>query len=368
MKKEQTNTTKLLREGFTTGTAATAAAMAALHALLGKEIVQSIVTPLPPQETAIDAKIVASLCISIENISILTNNSATATVRKDGGDDPDVTHKACIVASVYLCPHGIHIEGGAGVGTVTLPGLPVPVGEAAINPAPRKQILLGLQSVAKDYAYTGGIRLVISVPDGERIARKTFNPRLGIVGGISILGTQGIVRPYSHAAWQATIAQGLNVAAAAHCSTICLSTGRRSERLLLAQYPTLPPYAAVQVADFAQFALQKAGALPFQYIVWGCFFGKLVKLAQGHTYTHAHTATLDFQQLYQWCADMGLHIPEIRHCVTASHALELLLPHAQSKKVLFSLTQRAAQVATNFAKRSVHIHLFHLNGQELAYI
>jgi len=205
----------------------------------------------------------------------------------------------------------IIIKGGPGVGRVTLPGLPVPVGQAAVNPVPRQQITLALQAWERQRgnvpngAQAGtqeghtALTVFVSVPEGAQLAQKTFNPRLGIEGGISILGTQGTVRPFSHAAWKATIEQGLSVAAATGCRSICLTTGRRSERLLMERNPLLPARCFVQVADFAKFSLHAAGLLGFERIVWGCFFGKLVKLAQGHAYTHAQNATLDMQALAQ---------------------------------------------------------------------
>jgi flagellin-like hook-associated protein FlgL len=141
------------------------------------------------------------------------------------------------------------------------------------------------------------LTVLVSVPQGAALAEHTFNSRLGIVGGISILGTQGTVRPFSHAAWKATIAQGLEVVRATGCPAVGLSAGRRSERLLMARHPHLPALAFVQVADFAAFSLKAAGALPNIQIIWGCFFGKLLKLAQGHAYTHARSADLDLEIL-----------------------------------------------------------------------
>ncbi len=358
---------KQLREGFSTGSAATAAAMAALHYLLKQEQLSSIDIPLPPED---DKPMEMLLHIPINFTELIAENEALGIVQKDGGDDPDVTHKAFIHAHVSLkrLTNDIKIDGGAGVGRFTLPGLPLPVGEAAINPAPRKQIKAGLRLVASKFGYTGGIEVIISVPDGEKIARKTFNPRLGIMGGISILGTQGTVKPFSHAAWKATIVQGLQVASVTGCTSICLSTGRRSERLLMAKHKHLPPQAAVQAADFAQFSLQEAAKLNFENIMWACFFGKLVKLAQGHAYTHAHSALLDFALLSRWCAEAGLNdekVNQIKSCVTANHALEIILSEPQSMAILENITRLAAKTAKHFAGQDVQINLFHLDGRTL---
>ena len=248
----------------------------------------------------------------------------------------------------------------------------MPVGQAAINPVPRQQIGLALRAQeyaqAHDPAHDGSTRLTVyvSVPQGLVLAHKTFNPRLGIEGGISILGTQGTVRPYSHAAWKATIEQGLAVAAATGCRTLCLTTGRRSERLLMERYPELPERCFVQVADFAQFSLHAAGAMNFERIVWGCFFGKLVKLAQGHAYTHAKDSTLDMQNLAQQAsAAKATCASDIARCITAAHALELLLADAAGTRVLEQVGQQAMQTAKNFAGQAVSLHLFHTDGREL---
>ncbi len=358
--------TKNLREGFSTGSAATAAGMSALHLLLGGEHLSFVDIPLPPE----DGRLVKpELRIPIHSTSVILKDEAIGIVQKDGGDDPDVTHKAFIHALIKLNDKGkINIDGGSGVGRFTLPGLPLPVGYAAINPAPRKQIKAGLELVAKNFGYSGGIDVCIEVPNGEKIAKNTFNPRLGIKGGISILGTQGTVKPFSHAAWKATIAQGLQVAAANNCKSVCLSTGRRSERLLLSKYEHLPKLSAVQVADFAEFSLQEAAKYKFEQIIWGCFFGKLVKLAQGHAYTHAHAATIDFNLLSLWCAEFGLNaqnVHKVKQCVTANHALEIILQDSQHIYILESIAMHAAKTASNFAGQNVQINLFHLDGRVL---
>ena len=401
-----------LREGFTTGSAATGAALAALQLLRRGCAPATVRVPLPPFANAPQAglcglpaprgwlELPVAHCLPGPAPELTAawaaNNfaccdpppqgmvrSAQASIIKDGGDDPDATSGACITATVVESPApcdraavaepaNIIIMGGPGVGRITLPGLPVPVGQAAINPVPRQQISLALRAQEYDQASNPAraaqtvLTVFVSVPQGLELAQKTFNPRLGIEGGISILGTQGTVRPYSHAAWKATIEQGLAVAAATGCRTVCLTTGRRSERLLMERYPHLPERCFVQVADFAQFSLHAAGALDFDHIVWGCFFGKLVKLAQGHAYTHAKDSTLDMQALAQQsrrasaaCAD------EVARCITAAHALELLLADAAGPHVLNLVAQQAVQTARTFAGQAVGLHLFHTDGREL---
>ncbi len=379
---QHSSDTSSLRDGFTTGSAATAAAMAALFVALAtpKDILPNPLSiPLPP--TAIDFPH-KRLNIPIIECSLLTPQNknalwhAMATVQKDGGDDPDATHKAFIVAHVRLlhldqAHNEVRIMGGQGIGRITLPGLPLAIGSAAINPSPLAQIRHGLLEIAQIFGYSGGIEVCISVPCGEKIAQKTLNARLGIVGGISILGTQGTVKPYSHAAFESTILQGLSVAKACACTNIYLSTGRRSEKFLQAKYPQCPAQCFVQVADFAKFSLENAAQHHFANIIWACFFGKLIKLAQGHAYTHAHKCHIDFALLTKWCQDAGLDLPEISKCVTAHHALELILQSPCKhtiENVLHLLSLKASEVASDFAQRPISLHLFHLDGRELTCI
>ncbi|MDR1660731.1 MAG: cobalt-precorrin-5B (C(1))-methyltransferase CbiD [Desulfovibrio sp.] len=370
---------KDLREGFTTGTAAAGAALAALTLLVEDRAPENVTVPLPPYQAP-------SACSGFVSVPVEICRpigrgegkffGAEAAVRKDGGDDPDVTTGALISARVTLEPlrrdspsdrEFVRLEGGRGVGRVTLPGLPVPVGEAAINPVPREQMRVALSRYAERAAPRFGpcppLSVVISVPGGEELALRTLNPRLGIVGGISILGTHGTVRPFSHAAWKATIRQGLEVALASGCATVCLSTGRRSEALLMRRHPLLLPRAFIQAADFSAFSLRAAGAMPFADIVWGCFFGKLLKLAQGMEYTHAREGDIDFGELALLCSRSGARCADaVRRCSTAAQALEILLADEAGKLVLELVAGKAADQAARFAGRAVNVNLFHTDG------
>lgn len=406
-----------LREGFSTGTAATGAALAALRLLLEGRAPASVRVPLPPFRPASDAEASAvcsfagqcprgtlvlqpevcapgpAPCLSPDWLAALTGQdagpglretpAAHASIRKDGGDDPDATSGALITATVLMpasapaaapphpdAPAFIRLEGGPGVGRATLPGLPIAVGQAAINPVPEAQIRFALGQTAARLGMGGRpcppLLVVISVQDGESMARHTLNPRLGIVGGISILGTQGTVRPYSHEAWKATILQGLRVAQATGCRSLCLSTGRRSERLLMARYPALPPQGFVQAADFVHFSLEAASRGDFDQIIWGCFFGKLLKLTQGHGHTHAHACALEMSALAAHCRTHDAACAEaVGRCLTAAHALELILADAASEPILTELVQQAATTLSGFAGRAVRVHLFHIDGREL---
>ena len=364
---------KRLRRGYTTGTCAAAAATAAAYMALHDCRLQEVLVQLPGTGAADDPTELRLPLAEAEWRA--AERWARAAVTKDGGDDPDATNGALITATVFLRspaapPHDLRLEAGPGVGRATLPGLPVAVGAPAINPGPRAQLRFALRRALDDMAGEGAERpaldVILSVPGGEELARHTLNPRLGITGGISILGTQGTVRPYSHAAWRAAVAQGLSVAAATGCRAICLSTGRRSERLLMRRYPELPPQAFVQAADFARFSLAAAGALPLERLVWGCFFGKLAKLAQGLEYTHAREAPLDMAALAALCREAGAACaPEISRAVTAAHALELLLADTAAPAALAAVGARAAATARRFAGRPVTLHLFHTDGREL---
>ncbi|WP_027181557.1 cobalt-precorrin-5B (C(1))-methyltransferase CbiD [Oleidesulfovibrio alaskensis] len=402
---------KKLREGFTTGTAASAAAAAAVKLLLTGGSSQAVSVALPP--FCGDARgNIQRLTVPVSACSRTAAAQAAAQVVKDGGDDPDATHGSVIQAHVALCSApppaedtwrgrritisaqtmtgiaqaldngdgslhrasqclDIHIYGGTGVGVVTLPGLPVPPGEPAINPEPRRQIAAAVLEQCARHGYSGGVEVTICVPDGEERAARTFNPRLGIRGGISILGTRGTVKPYSHGAWRATIVQGMKVARTTGAQTVYLSTGRRSERLLMQLHPHEPETAFVQVADFAEFSLRQAAQEVFEHIVWGCFFGKLVKLGEGHSYTHAHAAQIDFRTLAQACRHAGLEeelAQQVAAANTARHALDIMEHSAALPRVLKALAVKALKAARNHTGTApaLTVHLFDFDGRHLA--
>ncbi|MBQ7585786.1 MAG: cobalt-precorrin-5B (C(1))-methyltransferase [Desulfovibrionaceae bacterium] len=362
---------KELKLGFTTGTAATAASLACLRLLLALPQTKTIRTPLPPFKSR---KTKRYLDVPIEESHLLSPTCAQAQVRKDGGSDPDVTHGALIEVHLTLNKESkdplnpISIEGGVGVGKVTLPGLPLPPGSWAINPVPQAQIRYALQTLWENSTSKPlpSLSVKISVPQGEAIAKKTFNPRLGILGGISILGTHGTVVPYSHAAFKATLNQQLKLALSLNCKTLYLSTGRRSERLLQKLYPHNPSYAFIQAGDWVAYALKNAHNLGFKKLIWGCFWGKLLKLAAGHPCTHAHISTLDFKDLTRLSLELGCQcFHELSQVTTAYESLTFLLKDPQGSKVIQYFKNQAQKVASDFAKQDVQIHLFHLDGFEL---
>lgn len=357
--------TRNLREGFTTGTAAAAAAKAAVLHLLTGAAPEHVDVPLPAGGRL---RIPISACRR-------EAPGARATVIKDGGDDPDATHGAAIECLVVLddleVPAAIDITGGRGVGLVTRPGLPAPPGEPAINPAPRRQIADAAREAMASAGFKGSARILIEVPDGESIARRTLNPRLGIMGGISILGTRGTVRPYSHEAWAATVSQSLDVASAAGLGEVCCSTGGRTERLLMALRPDLPERAFIQAADHFAHTMAEAGHKGFTRVTWGVFFGKLVKQAQGLPQTHARNAPTDMRRLAGLCASLGAsaaRVDAVSRANTAMHALEILQSEPTLPTILQELCRLAADHARNFAGADMEVRhvLFSLEGGLLA--
>jgi cobalt-precorrin-5B (C1)-methyltransferase len=352
-----------LRTGFTTGSAAAAGAKAAALVLAGHAVPAEVDIPLPNKER---------MSIPIQECA-RDGNGVKCTVIKDGGDDPDATHLARITAAAEPGPEDqgideIRISGGPGVGLVTRPGLSVPVGQAAINPVPREQIRMAVEEARKIAGLSGPLQITISVADGEKIATKTFNPRLGIIGGISILGTRGTVRPYSHQAYRDTITACLDAARAQDVSWVALCTGGRSERFVRNLHPGLSEAACILVADFLSFSLQEACRRNFARITYACFFGKLVKAALGHAYTHARKCSIDFQVLAAWCLKAGLDHPrseEIKICNTARQALDIIRTADNSQPVIRALAARALASIQGFAgwTRGIDLVVFDDQGE-----
>ena len=268
-----------LRPGVTTGSCAAAAARAAARLLLTGEETAVVRLAIPGGRT---------LSLAVET-SASRPGRASCGVRKDAGDDPDVTHGLLILADVAFDPDGapgVTLRGGEGVGTVTLPGLDQPPGEAAINRVPRRMILSGVAEEAARAGYTGGLAVTIRVPGGAEVAERTFNPRLGIVGGISILGTTGIVEPMSETALVATIQAELSVLAASGEKGVILTPGNYG-RDFLRGMDRVPDRLAVKCGNFLGEAMDGAAALGFRRVLVAGHLGKLVKLAGGMLNTHS---------------------------------------------------------------------------------
>lgn len=273
-----------LRGGYTTGACATACTRAAMLAWITGQCPPSVGIQLPCDEVA-DFEI---LCCEI------TGQGATCMVRKDAGDDPDVTHRALIGAAVcWRQEPGVVFLRGEGVGVATLPGLPMAVGEPAINPVPRRMMTQVVACTLAEHGLPGGASVQIFLKGGAELATRTLNPRLGIVGGVSILGTTGRVRPFSSTAYIASIAAAMDVAAAVGCGHLVLSSGGRTETMLRRQFPTLPPQAFVHYGNWIGEALSLAASRPFIGITLALMLGKAVKLAAGQFDTHSREGTWD---------------------------------------------------------------------------
>jgi cobalt-precorrin-5B (C1)-methyltransferase len=287
-----------LRHGFTTGACAAAAALGAARMLREQDMVDRVELFLP-------AGFAATFALQGQRFS---EESAACFVVKDAGDDPDVTHGVEVHAEVAWSDSpspSLAIEGGPGIGRVTKPGLAVPPGEWAINPVPRRMIAEAVQSVFPDLPPGRGVRVALSIPDGEARARRTLNERLGIVGGLSILGTTGVVRPVSHEAWTDTIDAALDVARATGCRTVVLSTGRTSE-LGAQRTLALPAEAFIMMGDFVGHALEACHRRGFPHLLLAAQFAKLAKIAAGHERTHVRDSRLDLAALASTARRAGL--------------------------------------------------------------
>ncbi|MEV8107444.1 cobalt-precorrin-5B (C(1))-methyltransferase [Streptomyces sp. NPDC088135] len=273
-----------LRPGWTTGACATAAATAAYTALLTGDFPDPVTITLPKGQTP-------AFALAVEE---LAEGRATAGVVKDAGDDPDVTHGALVRVTVRKLPpgSGVVFRAGPGVGTVTLPGLPLDVGEPAINPVPRGMIRDHIAQVAAEHRGSGDVEVTVSVDDGEEIARSTWNPRLGILGGLSILGTTGVVVPYSCSAWIDSIRRGVDVARAAGHTHVAGCTGSTSERTVVSEYG-LPEIALLDMGDFAGAVLKYVRRHPVDRLTVCGGFAKLSKLAAGHLDLHSARSQVD---------------------------------------------------------------------------
>ena len=302
-----------LRRGWTTGACATAAVKAALHGLLGGEVPRDVSITLPKGETP-------TFAIAHEDQGV---DWVEVGITKDAGDDPDVTHGALIVARVAHGAPGLHFVAGSGVGTVTKPGLPINVGEPAINPVPRQMIATVVEVGAGAFNHPVAFKITISIPGGEDLAQKTWNPRLGIVGGLSILGTIGVVRPFSCAAWIASIHRGVDVCRADGLAHVAGCTGATSEKVVQQLYD-LPDHAMLDMGDFAGGLLKYLRRNPIDHITIAGGIGKMTKLAQGAGDLHSGRSQVDFQGLGALAVSLGL--PDVSGANTALEAFEIAGP------------------------------------------
>jgi cobalt-precorrin-5B (C1)-methyltransferase len=308
-----------LRTGYTTGTSATAAAKAALLAIINQIKVENVDVKLPKGSLI---KIPIHFCE-------FDKNNARCIVIKDGGDDPDVTHGAEIVVDLSFTKNinEIEIDGGEGVGIVTKPGLGLELNKSAINPIPKKMIIENLREIADKCLVEKGIKVIISVPRGKELGPKTDNPRIGILNGISILGTSGIVIPFSTASYAASIRQNLDVAIAMGDNTVVLTTGGRSEDFAK-KIVDLPEHCFVQMGDFSGYTIQQCARKKIRKAYVVGFIGKLAKMAAGVKQTHVKGSKVDMNflaELARKCNANDEVIESVKRANTARHVSEIIL-------------------------------------------
>jgi len=311
-----------LRTGYTTGTCAAAATKAALSTLVNGEKLPKVNVSLPKDK---------HIVIDIAWIKFVNEKSVTASVIKDGGDDPDVTNGAEIWSTVSLLESSnkIMIDGGIGVGRVTKPGLGLEIGKAAINPTPLKMINQAIEEILeKQQKNRYGLSILISVPKGEEIAKRTDNPRLGIIGGISILGTTGIVIPYSTASFAASIRQSIDVSIAMGSDSVILTTGGRSEDFARSIFGnSVADHAYIQIGDFIGFSIKQCAIKKIKKAYVIGFIGKLTKMAMGVKQTHVKGSNVDMNFLATLAIRCGANndlVKKIKLANTARHVGELI--------------------------------------------
>ena len=331
-----------LRRGWTTGACATAATRSALAALFGQDFEDPVTITLPGGQRP-------AFALAYERRG---DGFAEAGVIKDAGDDPDVTHGALVIARVEARPpgSGIAFRAGDGVGTVTKPGLPLAVGEPAINPVPRRMMREVAEAACAARGRPADLSITVSVRDGERLAERTWNPRLGIIGGLSILGTTGIVIPYSCAAWIASIQRGVDVARAMGLAHVVGSTGHISEKAAMARLG-LPPEAFLDMGDFVGGLLKYLRTHPVERVTIAGGFAKLAKLAQGAMDLHSARSIVALDRLAEMLVELGVAaelVQRARGANTANEVLEL----AQDAGV--PLADAVAHEARDEARKLLH--------------
>lgn len=342
---------KGMRTGYTTGACAAAAARAAARYVICQRAPEDVVIRIPNG---------SSVKFIIVEAELISETCAMATVIKDGGDDPDCTHGAEIIAKVELINNdeAIEIFGGVGVAKVTKPGLGLEVGTSAINPVPRSNISEMLREELQSTSFAGA-KVEISVPDGQERAKKTINERLGLIGGISILGTTGVVLPYSTSAFIASVVQSISLAAHTGEREVVFTTGGRSEQSAMKIRPELNQAAFIQVGDYIGIAIRNT----VRQKLWGihivAMMGKLSKIADGRMMTHASASEVNMLMLANLAASCGASpevVSEIEKANTARHVLEI----CEQNKIL-TLPQKICEVVASrcvtFAKVAINCRI-----------
>lgn len=350
-----------LRRGWTTGACAAAASAAALRAILSNRTVDSVTIRLPKGEKP---------TFDLHRSEAIPGGWRTSII-KDAGDDPDVTHGAEIIVDLKTKEprSGYTFKAGIGVGTVTLPGLPLPVGEPAINPGPRGMIADALDAVAEELDATSDAEITVSIPNGEILAQKTMNGRLGIKGGLSILGTTGIVIPYSCASWINSIHRGVDVARNLKIDHLIAATGSTSEAAAMRENPDLPEQAFIDMGDFAGGLLKYLRQHPVPHLTIAGGFAKLTKLAQGHLDLHSKRSRVDLDNLAQLAGTRGAPKDiqlRIAAANTAMEALELCKSADVDLGQAIALGARETAMASVAGEVAIDIIVYDRSGNHVA--
>ncbi|MEE2699295.1 MAG: cobalt-precorrin-5B (C(1))-methyltransferase [Pseudomonadota bacterium] len=352
------NSKGTLRRGWTTGACATAATSAAYQALLTGSFPDPITITLPHGQEP-------KFSLLRKNLS---ENKASASIIKDAGDDPDITHGAEIAVTVALNNenNSISFHAGDGVGIVTRPGLALDIGEPAINPGPRGMIKSAIKDIANKFTpkTSHGVSITISIPDGKKLAKKTMNGRLGIKGGLSILGTTGIVIPYSCSSWIHSIHRGVDVARAANIKHIAAATGSTSEAAVQ-KILKLEDTALIDMGDFAGGLLKYLRKKPVECLTIAGGIGKLTKLAQGAMDLHSSRSQVNMAGLAEMLSNLGADkdtINQVENANTASQVLELAQKKDLDLGQLIARQARESAMATLSGGTEVHVMVFDRNG------
>lgn len=360
---------KPLRTGLTTGTCATACASACARFLLSGQVSNTVSVTLPKGKVVELYVNTQALNHSDTNISNQhdKNYHARSSTVKNAGDDPDVTHGATIFVLLRLTKTpGIELFAGEGVGTVTREGLALAVGEPAINPVPRQMITEHLNKLSQEHHYLGGYALAVGVENGEAIALKTMNARLGIIGGLSILGTTGIVRPFSCAAWIASITQGIDVAKANDIAHIAATTGNRSEHAIKTCYQ-MEDMALIEMGDFAGAVLKHLKKHPLKKLSICGGFGKITKLAKGHMDLHSRASSIDFHYIAKIAAQQGANaslVDAIKQANTSIEALNLCqAENVDLANAICAAARSVAQTKLDTGTTNIEVEVLVINRQ-----
>ncbi|MCX7914106.1 MAG: cobalt-precorrin-5B (C(1))-methyltransferase CbiD [Thermodesulfovibrionales bacterium] len=378
-----------LYSGYTTGACATACAKAAAQLLIRRLTLPADQFPFERNISNVDITLPVGIKASfkIDEMAIVESHSeitTQASTIKFSGDDPDVTNGAKIIAQIILKKSDleylnkivdrkievyepckgvtIDLEGGKGVGIVTKPGLPVPIGLPAINPVPNRMIIEAVEETLEELKDSNirisNLKIIISVPEGEKLALKTLNPRLGIIGGISILGTTGIVKPLSSEAWKATISTSMDVAKATGRNEIVLSTGRVSEKAHMRRF-NFPEESYVMMGDYLEFSLLEAKRRLFKRIHLCSQWAKMLKIAMSTPHTHVKYGVIDTKKVLKFLTELGIDIPVTAEFNTAREIFQFMASKfndpAIPLKVVCSQAKRYAEKITEGIPVILHL-------------